>query len=69
MVYELIQPSNVQLSIYNHLGVRIMELVNEHQAKGKHKLTLNGAKLATGIYFCVLKTNEGIQTRKMIKVK
>jgi len=67
--YELQQSSNVQLSIYNHIGEKVMDLVNEHQVKGKHQFNLNGTTLATGIYFCVLKTNEGIQTRKMVKVE
>ena len=38
-----------------------------HQ-KGEHKVVFDGTKLKAGIYFCVLKTNEGIQNKKIIKL-
>jgi hypothetical protein len=66
--YELQQSSYVQLSLYNQLGKRVMEILDKYQAKGKHELKIKGNDLPSGIYFCTLKTSEGIQTKKIIKL-
>jgi hypothetical protein len=43
-------------------------LVNEVQQLGKQSVVFNTIGLKPGIYFCVLKTNEGVQSKKMIKL-
>jgi len=66
--YTLIRPGKVHIDIYNQLGGKVKMVLNKHQSKGKHELTIKGNDLAAGIYFCTLKTGEGIQTRKIIKL-
>ena len=43
-------------------------LINEIQKQGEQKVKYNSHGLKPGVYFCVLKTDEGIQTKKMIKL-
>lgn len=65
--YELSLPGIVSITIYNHLGVKI-EAIREKQSQGIQKVVWNANGLNVGVYFCVLKTNDGIQTRKLIKL-
>ena len=66
--YTLEQPANVQISIYNHLGEQI-DIIQQRLSSGKQQVEWNAIGLPSGVYFCVLKTCEGIQTMKMIKLK
>jgi hypothetical protein len=66
--YELKHPSHVSIAIYNQLGERV-ELIEETQSKGKQQIVWNAEGLAAGVYFCVLKTESGTQTTKMIKLE
>jgi len=65
--YELKQPEIVQITIYNHLGKQIEKII-KNQSQWKQKVLWNTKKLPPGVYFCVLQTNEGIRTTKMIKL-
>lgn len=66
--YQLEKSSNFQLLIYNHLGEQV-EQITEYQPQGKHQFTWHAENLPAGVYYCVLKTNYGTQTTKMIKLK
>jgi len=43
--------------------------MEKNQSAGKQQLVWNGEGMPVGVYFCVLKTESGIQTLKMIKMK
>lgn len=49
--YELEEPGEVTLTIFNHLGQQVELLVNEPQTKGKHNVQWNAEDLPAGIYF------------------
>jgi len=66
--YELQRSSNVQLSVYNQFGGKLKSLINENQSKRKHHFKMNLSDLKPGVYFCTLQTNDGLQTKKLIKV-
>jgi hypothetical protein len=66
--YTLHHNSPVILKILDLSGREIVTLVNEVQLQGDQKVVFNTTGLPAGIYFCVLKTSEGIQTRKIIKL-
>jgi len=66
--YELKHTAHVQIFIYNYLGEQIKVIERKHSA-GKHQIAWNAEGLPAGIYFCVLKTESGMQTMKMIKLK
>jgi len=66
--YNLSHNSPVFLKIFDVSGREIKTLVNEAQNQGEQRVVFNTSGLKPGIYFTVLKTNEGIQTRKIIKL-
>ncbi|MBN2172951.1 MAG: T9SS type A sorting domain-containing protein [Bacteroidales bacterium] len=66
--YTLPHNSPVTLKILDLSGREMTTLVNEVQQQGEQRVVFNTVDLVPGIYFCVLKTNEGVQTRKMIKL-
>lgn len=66
--YFVESKSPVKLSIHNLNGQLISILVNEVQQQGEQRIDFNTTGLPEGIYFCVLKTNEGVKTNKMIKL-
>ena len=67
--YELNQATTVQIIIYNHLGDQIAVIVEEQLWKGKHSFTWHNVNLPSGVYYCVLRTNNENKTTKMIKLK
>jgi len=65
--YELRKSVKVQITMYNHLGKQV-KVIEKKQSRGKQQIIWNAERLPAGIYFCVLKTNAGMQTMKMIKL-
>ena len=66
--YRVKEKSQVTLEIYNYNGQLVSTLVNEVKKQGKYEVLFNSTVLHPGVYFCVLKTNEGKQTKKIIKL-
>jgi len=66
--YTIQERSMVEIEIYNYNGQQIITLVNEIKQQEKHEVNFEGKELQPGIYFCVLKTNEGMQTKKIVKL-
>jgi len=66
--YTIQERSMVQIEIYNYNGQRIITLVNDEKQQGNHEVIFEGTELQPGVYFCTLKTNQGIQTKKIIKL-
>jgi len=60
--------SNYLLEIRHINGQLISTIINEVNQKGEKYIVFDGSELKPGVYFCVLKTSEGIQTRKIIKL-
>ncbi len=61
--------SVVSLSIYDVLGNKIAELVNEEKSVGNYEIKFDASRLSSGIYFYVLNSNEFSLSRKMILLK
>jgi len=66
--YSLHQNSHVTIKILDLNGRVILTLVDEFQSPGDQTVHFIGNGLKHGIYFCLLKTNDGIQITKMIKI-
>ncbi|MEJ2104623.1 MAG: FlgD immunoglobulin-like domain containing protein [Ignavibacteriaceae bacterium] len=74
IAYQLASESEVSLTVYNLAGQEIRTLVNERQSAGPQQVVwdgkdLHGNQVASGIYLYRLKTENNIQTRKMILMK
>ncbi len=65
--YNLQHSGKVNLTIYDNIGEQVKVLLNEYQQQGEQQVIFNTKVLPAGIYFCVLKTNYDIQTKKLIK--
>jgi hypothetical protein len=72
--YYLNSVSRVSLSIYDILGHEISELVNDRQEKGNHTVVWDGRdalgqEVATGVYFCRLRADSRLESKKLLLLK
>jgi hypothetical protein len=67
--FGIADKSNVVLTVFDVIGTEITTLVNEEKEAGKYKVSFDAKTLPSGIYFYTLKTNQFIQTRKMILLR
>lgn len=56
--YQIADDSNVRLSIYNLLGEKVTDLVNEKQPAGEHEMTWDASEYSSGVYFYRLAAGE-----------
>jgi hypothetical protein len=68
--YSLARKSQVNISIFNILGQKVVTLVNGEQEPGPHEAVWegrdsNGHTVASGIYFYKMVAGDYVQTRKM----
>lgn len=60
----------INLTVYDMNGKKVNELVNKKQNRGIYEIQFNGNKLASGVYFYILKIdNEIKETKKMLLIK
>jgi len=64
--YTLKESSTVILQIFDINGLVVTTCINEFQPVGRHIAGIDFSEINRGVYFCVLQTNEGIKTRKMM---
>jgi len=69
--YSVVDNGNVKLVVYDALGRKITELVNEYKPKGNYTITFDAGKynLASGVYFYQLVQNQNLTVKKMILTK
>jgi hypothetical protein len=72
--YNLSARGCVVLDVYDVSGRMIKRLVDDEQAKGPHNIIWNGKDSAgnmvsSGVYFYILKTENGQKSRKMVLLK
>jgi photosystem II stability/assembly factor-like uncharacterized protein len=68
---EFIIPNSemVNVSVYNSLGQKVADLVNEELSAGQHSIDFNAQGLASGIYIVKMKAGNFTDTRKMSLMK
>ncbi len=69
ITYSIKEAGFVQLKIYNMLGKEIAALINEAKSPGQYSVCFDGAQLPSGIYVCVMKTNNVVKSQKLILMK
>jgi hypothetical protein len=67
--YELPLAGEISLTLYNTLGIEVMQLDNGIKSAGIHNISFDGGHLPTGIYFYQLRTGSFVKTRKMSLLK
>jgi len=63
------EQSLVNLSVYNMLGEKVEEPVNEVKAQGEYDVNFDAANLPSGIYIAKLSSGDNIRTIKMSLTK
>ena len=67
--YQLAAASRVNLTIYNVLGEKIATLVNEAKTPGRYEVKFDASRLASGIYFYHLATENYSETKELVLIK
>lgn len=67
--FSLPRSGYVTLKVYNTLGDEVAILIADNLPAGKHQVAWNAEKLAGGIYFYRLQTDELVQTKKLVLLK
>jgi hypothetical protein len=67
--YRLSQTEHVNISVYDLLGAKIAELLDETSGTGEHSITLNGSGLASGTYLLRMSTGNSSQSLKIVLLK
>ena len=73
--YAIPEQSRVKVNVYNTIGKRVAELVNNDQQAGNYNLTWKAANLPSGFYFLVIEAvslqshKKFLETSKIILLK
>jgi hypothetical protein len=67
--YQLPALSQVDVSIYNLLGQKVITLVSEKQAAGHYSVVWNATGFSAGVYFCRMEAGDFIKVIKLALVK
>ncbi|MCH7495283.1 MAG: T9SS type A sorting domain-containing protein, partial [Candidatus Marinimicrobia bacterium] len=67
--YSIPIRSDVKLTIYNLRGEEVAILINDAIPAGNHRVSWDASNVSSGIYFYRLKTDNFVQTRKMVLLK
>jgi hypothetical protein len=71
ILYDILDPCEVKLDIYNARGQKIRTLINEAKASGHHSVVFDGRddrgqSIASGVYFYRFTAGKYTATRKML---
>ena len=64
--FELKQDSHAELAVSDLVGRKLVDVINERMPKGAYKYLVNVSYLDNGFYLMSLKTDQSIQTSKII---
>jgi hypothetical protein len=72
--YDLRENSRINLNVYDLLGRKVRELVNDYQPAGTKSVIWNGtndqgAAVSAGVYLFQIQAGEFVQTKKMVLLK
>ena len=67
--YRLSAISDVELSVYNLLGEKVVTLVSERKQAGKYEVRWNASNQASGVYFYRIDAGEFQDVKKMILLR
>jgi hypothetical protein len=67
--FSLPEASNVDLKVYDALGNIVENLADGSYSAGVYEINFNAQNISSGVYFYRLKTNNFLQTRKLMLLK
>ncbi|NPV10918.1 MAG: T9SS type A sorting domain-containing protein [Ignavibacteria bacterium] len=69
MEFQIAQDGFVNIALYDLMGQKIKDIVNDFRKAGKYLIQLNASDLSSGVYFYKMNVNNFSQTRKLIVIK
>ncbi len=69
IMYCIEKASHVKLTVYDIVGRQVIELIDENQPAGNHRITFDASKLPNGIYIYRLENSGRMATKKMVVLK
>jgi PKD repeat protein len=67
--YALSHSTNVMINVYDMLGNRVGEVVNERESTGQHAILWNAATVPQGIYLMQIRTDDKVINQKITVIK
>jgi len=67
--YDLPDPSNVRIKLFNLLGQKITTLQNDFKPAGRYSISFNAMNLSSGIYFYTIEADGFKKVKRMILAK
>jgi|GEM_PF-1776340 hypothetical protein len=69
IAFDLTEATQIQLNVYNMLGQKVGELLNETRSAGSHNVYFDASSLTSGVYYYELVVDGQRMTRKMTLLK
>jgi hypothetical protein len=69
IVYSVVEPTQVRLTVTNILGQVVQTLVNDFKNSGTYEITFNASDLASGLYIYTLEAGSTFISKKMTLLK
>jgi serine protease len=67
--YQILKPSQVQISLYNFLGEKLSDIADNYFVEGIHKTEINISHYPSGFYFLNINFGGNISMKKFIVAK
>jgi flagellar hook assembly protein FlgD len=72
--FKLEQPGQVRIQVFNLVGEKVAEILNEPRNAGNHRVLWNGRNSSgdlagNGVYFLIIQTPSGKMIRKVVLLK
>jgi len=67
--FQIGEDGFVNLSVFNIMGQKIKDILNEFRKAGKYSVLFDASDLTSGVYFYTMKANNFTQTRKLLLIK
>ncbi len=67
--YALPAEAHVTISVFDVLGRKVLDLVDEKQAAGYHAITVEANDLGTGVFFYVMQAGNFREIKKMVLIR
>jgi subtilisin family serine protease len=69
ITYDILDPVNVKIIVYNGLGQKISKIVDSFHTKGRYSIQFNAEALPAGIYYYKIQSKYFSEVKKMVLLK
>jgi hypothetical protein len=67
--FEIVQESEVALTVYDILGREVTTIINETKRPGSYDIKFDAIGLSSGAYFYRLRAGDTVETKRMLLLK